>query len=68
VQQQQEAATTLRCACGHGILCELMRQGKRLGFLAFFDDEPTSETRGERVESCPGCGEQLGVLMPFLRS
>jgi hypothetical protein len=68
VQQQEEAAVALRCGCGHSILCEQMRHGERLGFLAFFDNEPTSETRGERVKSCPGCGEQLGFLMPFLRS
>ena len=51
----------LRCECGHAILCEVQPEGERIGFLAFFDDEPTSATRGQRVENCPSCGEQLGL-------
>jgi hypothetical protein len=50
----------LRCVCGHAILCEVQPEGERIGFLAFFDDEPTSETHGRRVKECPTCGEQLG--------
>jgi hypothetical protein len=56
---QQTAA--LRCACGHGIYCELERKGERLGLLTFFDDEPLSSTLGERVECCPGCGKRLAI-------
>jgi hypothetical protein len=33
-----------------------------LGFPAFFDVEPTSQTRRERLESYPGCDEWLGLL------
>ncbi len=51
----------LRCVCGYAILCEVQPEGERIGFLAFFDDEPTSETRGRRVKDCPSCGEQLGL-------
>ena len=51
----------LRCVCGHPILCEVLPEGERIGFLAFFDDEPTSETRGRRVKTCPNCSEQLGL-------
>jgi hypothetical protein len=39
------------------------REGERLGFLVFFDDEPTSATYGEHIKDCPGCGEQLGLLV-----
>jgi hypothetical protein len=63
----QEESAALRCACGYGILCALSREGERLGFLAFFDGEPTSETYTERVGSCPGCGEQLGALTLTLK-
>jgi hypothetical protein len=38
------------------------QQGECLGFLVFFDDEPTSETLGERIGECPGCNERLGLL------
>jgi hypothetical protein len=55
----------LRCTCGHSILCEVQPEGERIGFLAFFDDEPTSRTRGQRVKSCPGCGEQLGLPLLY---
>ena len=66
--QGEEEASPLRCACGHAILCEVMRLGERLSTLTFFDNEATSETHTERVESCPGCGEQLEFLMPFLKN
>ena len=51
----------LRCVCGHAHLCEVLPEGEYIGFLAFFDDEPKSEARGQRVKNCPGCGEQLGL-------
>ena len=51
----------LSCVCGHAILCEVQPEGERIGFLAFYDDEPRSETRGQRIKACPGCGEQLGL-------
>jgi hypothetical protein len=59
-----EEVATLRCTCGHAILCEM----QRLGTLTFFDAGPTSETHGERVESCPGCGEQLEFLTLVLKN
>ena len=65
---QMEEAVALHCGCGHGILCEVMRAGEHLGFLAFFDDEPRSETCGERVEHCPDCSEQLGLPMLFAKN
>jgi hypothetical protein len=60
----KEGETTeakLRCICGHRVACKVQSVGERIGFLAFFDDEPTSETHGWRVKSCPSCGEQLGL-------
>lgn len=51
----------LRCECGHAVLCEVQPEGERIGFLAFFDDEPASETHGRRVRECPTCGQQLGL-------
>ena len=51
----------LRCVCGHRILCEVQPEGECIGFPAFFDGKPTSETYGQRVKSCSGCGEQLGL-------
>jgi hypothetical protein len=61
----QVEAVTLRCMCGHSISCEVQPEGERIGFLAFFDDEPTSETYGHRVKSCPRCGEQLGLPLLY---
>jgi hypothetical protein len=61
----QVEAVTLRCMCGHSILCEVQPEGERIGFLAFFDDEPTSETYGHRVKSCPRCDEQLGLPLLY---
>jgi hypothetical protein len=64
----QVEAVTLRCPCGHAILCEVRRLVERVGIVAFFDDESTSETYGERVRSCPGCGEQLEFHTLLLRN
>jgi len=47
------------CACTYPILCEVQKEGGRLGSLKFFDDGSESETRGERVSRCPGCGRKL---------
>ena len=55
----------LYCECGHTIWSELW--WKEPGHvLLFFDDLETSETYGERVTHCPGCGLRLrsGVLKP----
>ena len=58
----KEAASSV-CSCAHRLLCEAVREGERLGFLHFFDDEPKSATYGEHIKDCPGCGEQLGLLV-----
>lgn len=50
---------TVGCSCGYPLACEVEREGERLGFLAFFDGEPTSSADGERIEHCPGCGQRL---------
>ena len=48
----------LYCECGHIIWSELW--WKEPGHvLLFFDDLERSETYGERVTRCPGCGQQL---------
>lgn len=55
----------LYCECGHKIWSELW--WKEPGHvLLFFDDLETSETYGERVTHCPGCGQQVrrGLLIP----
>jgi hypothetical protein len=62
---QEEEAAALRCVCGYSILCRVRRAGESIGFLRFFDNEPTSETYAQRIESCPGCGEQLGLPLFF---
>lgn len=62
----QEEAVTLCCPCGYAILCEVRRLVERMGTVAFFDGESTSETYGERVRNCPGCGEQLEFLTLLL--
>ena len=64
----QGEAITLQCPCGYAILCEVRSLMERLGAAVFFDDEPTSETYGEQVKSCPGCGEQLAFLTLLLRN
>jgi hypothetical protein len=61
----QEEEATLSCVCGHSIVCRVTSGGERIGFLAFFDGEPTNETYGQRVECCPNCGEELGLPMFF---
>jgi hypothetical protein len=64
----QEEASLLQCACGHAILCQVRCLGERLGTLAFFDNEPTSVRDAVRVESCPGCGEQLEFLRLWMEN
>ena len=63
----KEAARAV-CSCTHRLLCEVEREGERLGFLHFFDDEPKSATYGQRIEDCPCCGERLGLLALFAAS
>lgn len=55
----------LYCGCGHTIWSELWWEEPR-DVLLFFDDLETSETYGERVTHCPGCGRQIrgGRLKP----
>lgn len=49
----------LRCECRHRIWSELW--WKNSGeVLLFFDDVAASESYGERVSVCPGCGRRLG--------
>lgn len=60
-----EEAFQLACSCAYRLACEVVRQGERLGFLSFVDGEPDSQTCGERVLECPGCGERLGLVMLF---
>lgn len=57
----------LRCVCGHDIMCEVWSEGEYIGFLVFFDDEPASETYGQRVKGCPGCSEYLELRMLVLK-
>jgi hypothetical protein len=57
----EEAA--LLCPCAYRIFCVVRRESERLGSLVFFDDDPTSQTHGERIHECPGCGERLGLLL-----
>ena len=52
---------TLRCVCGYSILCRVASAGERVGFLVFFDNEPTSGTYGQEVKHCPRCGAELGL-------
>ncbi len=47
--------TALWCVCGHALLCEVRSAGEGIGFLVCFDDESTSETRGQQVKNCPSC-------------
>ena len=55
-----EVVGALRCMCAHAVYLALGNRGERVCTLLFFDDEPASETYGERVRECPSCGEQLG--------
>jgi hypothetical protein len=50
------------------VLCEVRSLIERLGAAVFFEDELRSETYGERVKSCPGCGERLEFLSLLLRN
>jgi hypothetical protein len=65
MQEGETVEATLRCVCGHSFVCEVFSEGEYIGFLAFFDNEPTSETHGRRVKSCPSCGEQLGLVLLY---
>jgi hypothetical protein len=58
----REAAMIL-CVCAHRIFCEVRREGERMCTLVFFDGDEASKTYQGRVKRCPGCGEQLGLLM-----
>ncbi len=63
----EELAALVRCACGYRISVELSDEGARICDVALFDNEPTSDSRGERVRECPGCGVGLGLhtLIPL---
>jgi hypothetical protein len=52
-----EPMALLYCDCGHWIWSEIWWKEKKE--LLFFDDLETSETYGERVTHCPGCGREL---------
>jgi hypothetical protein len=43
------------CGCAHKIRYEV-RYEEDFVHLAFFDDVETSETYGEQITQCPGCG------------
>jgi hypothetical protein len=43
------------CSCAHKIRFEA-RYDEGFVYLAFFDDVETSETYGEQITQCPGCG------------
>lgn len=65
-----QEAIALRCECGHRIRCELIRYGERVGSLVFFDqdeEKEASQIRGERSESCPGCGRRLDLVHLLLK-
>jgi hypothetical protein len=51
----------LSCACGYKVRCEVLRYGDGLGEIAFFDDQETSVTYGERVRYCLGCQDRLSI-------
>jgi hypothetical protein len=55
----QSEATQLLCKCGNGVSCGVSREGERLGFLVFFDDQASSKTYGEQIACCPRCGARL---------
>jgi hypothetical protein len=58
----------LRCVCDRRILCAVQPEGEYIGFLVFFDGEPTSEIYEERVKNCPGCDKQLGLSVLYLEN
>ena len=53
----------LRCECGHDIRCVTRLSGSYLASLAFFDDRALSETHGEQIAFCPGCGVRPAVAL-----
>ena len=50
--------TVLYCKCGHKVWSELWWKEPK-DVLLFFGDVKRSETYGEQVTRCPGCGEEL---------
>ena len=56
-----EGLAALLCACGYRLLCEVRVEGAHLGLATYLDDGPQSETRGQRVRLCPGCGDELSL-------
>jgi hypothetical protein len=65
-QVETVVPTPLDCLCGYPIACELVREGERLGLLAFFDEGEASPTYGEQVKHCPKCSQKLAIpsLLP----
>ena len=53
------------CPCAHCLLCKVEGDGRSLSFLRFTDEESERTTYGERIEYCPGCGEEPGLVTPF---
>jgi len=51
----------LACLCGYPVACRLLREGERLGYLVFFDDEPAGSTFGRQIEHCPTCTQKLAL-------
>ena len=43
------------CSCAHKSRFKV-RYDEDFVYLAFFDDVETSETYGEQITHCPGCG------------
>ena len=60
-----EYAAEVACPCAHCLLCKVEGDGRSLSFLRFTDEESERTTYGERIEYCPGCGEELGLVTPF---
>ena len=58
----EHGRSALRCVCGHALLCEVRSAGEGIGVLVCFDDEPTSETCGQQVKTCPYCGGPLRLV------
>jgi hypothetical protein len=44
------------CSCGHKLWCEARFEEEDLLRLIFFDNVESSETYGEQITQCPGCG------------
>ena len=61
-RKSRQEGYRLLCKCNYKVRCEVMSYGERLGVLAFFDDEETSATQGERIWNCPGCRSTLRLL------